>query len=140
MKRTVNCSIPNFEYHEYPEWYYEDKAKCTREKKCHYCGGELPEGKRTYCSIECKMNYNNWAGIVSLRTNSMRREVHKKFHFACTNCGEIFFSELKSGIRIPRFWGEAHHIIPLENGGIDDFKNLTLLCKDCHKLAHKQIH
>ena len=30
----------------------------------------------------------------------------------------------------------VHHIIPRNNGGKDEYKNLVLLCEDCHKLLH----
>lgn len=66
----------------------------------------------------------------------MRREVHKKFGFACTECGKVFSQTLESGVEVPRFDGEAHHIIPLCEGGADVFENLTLLCSECHKKKH----
>lgn len=37
-------------------------------------------------------------------------------------------------------WGEAscdvHHIIPKKVGGTDDPNNLTVLCPNCHRVAH----
>ena len=37
-------------------------------------------------------------------------------------------------------WGEAscdiHHIIPKKIGGTDDPNNLTVLCPNCHRVAH----
>jgi 5-methylcytosine-specific restriction endonuclease McrA len=45
----------------------------------------------------------------------------------CSNCG----------------WKEAacdiHHILPLKKGGKNEHKNLTVLCPNCHRLAHNNI-
>jgi 5-methylcytosine-specific restriction endonuclease McrA len=32
---------------------------------------------------------------------------------------------------------QVHHIIPVSNGGLDERKNLVLLCSDCHTLVHQ---
>lgn len=46
-------------------------------------------------------------------------------HFGCSNCG----------------WDKAqcdmHHIIPKSKGGTDSYDNLTWLCPNCHRLAHR---
>lgn len=34
---------------------------------------------------------------------------------------------------------DLHHKTPLSLGGTNDPENLTLLCKDCHAEAHRQI-
>ena len=38
-------------------------------------------------------------------------------------------------------WNEAycdiHHIIPRSKGGTDDYDNLTYICPNCHRLAHR---
>ena len=46
-------------------------------------------------------------------------------HKYCENCGKE--DEL-----------EVHHIIPLVEGGSDDFENFVALCSDCHKIFHKK--
>lgn len=32
---------------------------------------------------------------------------------------------------------QVHHIVPVSNGGIDDPKNLILLCSSCHTYVHQ---
>jgi len=136
MREISVHRIKNGQLYDYPEWYY-DSIKLARKKKiCRYCGKPLPKGERTYCSFECKRHWQCWAGINSLRTNGVRREIHKKFGFACTKCGEIFSQKFESGVEVPRFYGEVHHVIPLHKGGEDEFNNLTLLCPKCHKEEH----
>ena len=34
---------------------------------------------------------------------------------------------------------ELHHIIPMANGGTDDYFNLLYLCHDCHKKVHRNM-
>ncbi len=137
MKRKVTTQIEGYETYSYPKWYYESKRKATTKRICHVCGNPLPKGKRAYCSFECSVAWKNYAGICSLQTNSVRREIHKKFNFTCQHCRKIFYQELTSGVMVPRFAGEVHHIIPLEYGGKDEWNNLMLLCPDCHKKVHK---
>lgn len=50
---------------------------------------------------------------------------YKKLHKYCEKCGKK--DEL-----------EVHHIIPLVEGGSDDFENFVALCSDCHKLFHNK--
>lgn len=35
---------------------------------------------------------------------------------------------------------EIHHIVPLTKGGKDNLSNVTLLCANCHRHAHKNHH
>lgn len=137
-RETSVHRILNGTIHEYPAWYYQSKQRAKKEGICFYCGNEVSNKRSTFCSDLCKKHWLNWASIKSLRVNSVRREVHKKFHFACTECGVMFFQELDSGIMIPRFYGQVHHVVPLCFGGLDSFDNLTLLCEQCHKSVHKK--
>lgn len=140
MCKTRETSIHRIEngtIHEYPAWYYHTKQQAKDRNICFYCGNKVSNKRSSFCSPNCKKHWANWAGINSLRTNSVRREIHKKFGFACTNCGVMFYQEFPSGIMVPRFYGERHHVIPLEHGGPDTFDNQTLLCNSCHKATHK---
>jgi hypothetical protein len=135
-RETSIHRIINGEIYDYPKWYYRSKDEAKKNHICYYCGNKTTNNRSTFCSKDCKTHWLNWAGINSLRTNSVRREIHKKFEFACTNCGLMFYQEFPSGVKVPRFYGERHHIIPLENGGLDTFDNQTLLCRDCHDAFH----
>ncbi len=139
MKRTVTTKIEGFKTYQYPNWYYESKKEATKKKICHLCGNSLPKGKRAYCSEDCRVRWNNYAGICSLQTNSVRREIHKRFDFTCQKCGKMFYQTHPSGVMVPLFAGEVHHIIPIEVGGPDEWDNLTLVCPKCHKDIHKTI-
>lgn len=52
-------------------------------------------------------------------------------------------SKLLNRLKVSCFkcgWNEAacdvHHIIPKKVGGTDDHENLTVLCPNCHRVAH----
>ena len=59
---------------------------------------------------------------MSSRTRS---KVIKRMKLGCFNCG----------------WDKAHcdihHIVPSSAGGLDSHDNLTVLCPNCHRLAHE---
>ena len=59
---------------------------------------------------------------VSSRT---RCKILKRMIQSCSNCG----------------WNKSscdlHHIIPRSRGGSNDHTNLTILCPNCHRLAHE---
>jgi hypothetical protein len=137
QRETSIHRIEGGSIHPYPKWYYESKDKAFKSGICFYCGIALQKTRGNFCSEECRKKWVNWASIRSLKTTGVRREVHKKFGFACTKCGLVFSQRLPSGIEVPRFYGNVHHIVPLENGGSDVFDNLTLLCRDCHKIIHQ---
>lgn len=58
---------------------------------------------------------------VSSRT---RCKIIKRMNIECSACG----------------WNESvcdlHHIIPKSKGGTNDHTNITVLCPNCHRLAH----
>lgn len=61
--------------------------------------------------------------------DSRRREVYSRDGFTCQNCGA------KGG---PRGSAElqAHHIVPISDGGSHQKSNLTTLCRQCHDAIH----
>jgi len=128
--------IKNGKTYRYPDWYYDSKDEAIKKRICQSCGEPLPKGKRAYCG---KTSCHGDATIYSLGISSVRREVHKRFGFACTHCGVMFVIITKGGVHVPLFSGISHHVIPLEYGGEDDFDNLTLVCDECHKIEHRRL-
>lgn len=128
--------IEGGERYPYPEWYYTSKDEAAKKRICLTCGKPLVKGQKLYCDdIHCKGE----ATVKSLGFSSVRREIHKKFGFACTRCGIMFFKTTDGGVQVPLFGGHCHHVIPLEYGGKDTFDNQTLLCGDCHKEVHNEL-
>lgn len=60
---------------------------------------------------------------ISARTKS---KILKRLGLSCFKCG----------------WNEAscdvHHIVPRSKGGTNDHTNLTILCPNCHRVAHEK--
>lgn len=60
---------------------------------------------------------------------SFREELKKVKKQVCCNCGNRKRSQL-----------EYHHIVPLINGGTNNFSNIVVLCNECHAKAHSNVH
>lgn len=58
----------------------------------------------------------------------LREEIRNRDSNVCKNCFNSF-----DGVGL-----QVHHIIPVSNGGSDDYENLILLCHDCHKNVHQK--
>lgn len=104
-------------------------------KHCLWCNGELPKGRRKYCSDECANEYFERT-IAPLWWNNAKSMALKKAGNKCENCGST--EKL-----------EVHHIVSLEpwelrhNSLKNRQDNLKVLCRDCHERAHhgaKVIH
>lgn len=52
------------------------------------------------------------------------KKVIARLKLGCSNCGWDLAP------------GDVHHIVEQCNGGSDEHSNLTLLCPNCHRLAH----
>lgn len=64
-----------------------------------------------------KPNHNNMVNI--------RKRMLSEYGSVCMECGYHGYVEV-------------HHIIPVNDGGLDHRNNLLLLCEKCHATAHGQ--
>ena len=53
-------------------------------------------------------------------------KIIKRMGLGCSRCGW----------HVEGVANDIHHILPKKNGGSDDHHNLTILCPNCHRLAH----
>lgn len=60
--------------------------------------------------------------------NTIRNKFLEYHHnnTTCWNCGKVD-TEFN-----------VHHIVPLSKGGTNNFNNLSILCKECHKKVHSK--
>ena len=77
-------------------------------------------------SIQSKITRNP---KVSLFTKLRTRDEQGVMH--CDLCGEFASLDTRNF--------EAHHIIPLSNGGIDNVYNTVCLCGNCHNRIHSKV-
>ena len=77
-------------------------------------------------SIQSKITRNP---KVSLFTKLRTRDEQGVMH--CDLCGEFASLDTRNF--------EAHHIIPLANGGIDNVYNTVCLCGNCHNRIHSKV-
>ena len=112
--------------------YYKEKAKLPKPdgKHCIICGGNLPKGKRKYCSKKC---FNNWyVGLAIRDWNLVRSRVLKRDNYTCQDCN-LYDPD--------RYKIEVHHIIPIKDGGDEfDEDNCVTLCKECHLKRHRLLN
>ena len=109
---------------------------------CEQCG-VLTKNKR-FCSVKCTSHWNNShiteernkkIGLANRQglknpmslydvSNRTKVKILKRLNIGCSLCG----------------WNEGacdlHHIIPKSKGGQDSHDNVTLICPNCHRLAH----
>jgi 5-methylcytosine-specific restriction endonuclease McrA len=123
----------------YKDFYFELCENCGSQ----ITGGRLSRGWRS-CSKECNQQLGNaWAHHTLIMERqqagkrpmffweTIRRECFERDNHQCRTCGKDIRTENKPG--------EAHHIVPISNGGTNELSNLKTLCYDCHKLEHSRI-
>jgi len=123
--------------YKFPDWYYDSKKEAKEKQICFYC---WTESRKMFCSKECVLKWRGEASLFIVGLASLRREIHKKYWFVCQLCWEIFRKQLPSGIWIPVYKWESHHIEHLEDWWEDTFDNQHLLCHDCHAKQHENIN
>lgn len=140
--------------------------QCGAEKEFRPC--DIKRGHGKFCSITCSASYNNdRRKEYSLNCNHCNTTFNSKSttaKFCSTKCktqdrirrlGKPIrhrnalsqrLNNLKLGITNECSnckWNlticDIHHIIEKCNGGSDEIDNLTILCPNCHRLAHKGL-
>lgn len=114
-------------------------------KKCAFCGNILPAQRgnnRKYCSPKCARDAETEKNMkaISAKSNHLskiKHDIYSVFEHKCALCGwKISNTLLKCNNKYQYAYGnEIHHIIPIKDGGTDEFDNLILLCPNHHKLA-----
>jgi 5-methylcytosine-specific restriction endonuclease McrA len=95
---------------------YPSLKKVDGKYVCRGCGGEVPQGRQTWCSRECYKTHCpqmvNWA-------------VRQRDKGICQIC------------QLPAKRPEYDHIIPFSKGGNTILENMRTLCTPCHKAVTK---
>ena len=116
------------------------------ERACAVCGELIPltrPGNNTkYCSLKCLRASEKLSRIDYIKTRTARRQkiaydVYAAYKHKCALCGWQVTSEL---LKLKGKWqyaygNEIHHIIPVQEGGTDNWDNVILLCPNHHKAA-----
>lgn len=104
------------------------------KRPCSYLGCPRLTNDR-YCEEHTRIVNNNYNRYERDRETSKRynrawkriRDAYVAAHPLCEEC-------LKQGRVVPV--DQVHHIVPLREGGINDFSNLVSLCSACHARIH----
>lgn len=136
---------------------------------CDHCGNQVPRGRvsrgLTDCSPAChKVKRDGWCAstlkaereLVGARPTffwwKIRDECFERDGYTCQRCKKEpvyedreynFGTRDKPDIqKLHVYVGvplEAHHILPIAEGGTNELSNLITLCYDCHKLEHSKL-
>ena len=110
-----------------------------KDGQCPWCGGEVKNKRRRFCSDDCRHWFENVTVWNRGRDPYSLRIIYRD-NFTCQDCGEFRAMINEHGMTIPIDNGlEVHHILPVSEGGSDDPANLITLCKECHRKRHSQI-
>ena len=111
-----------------------------KENQCPWCGGEVNNRRRRFCSDDCRWRFDNATVWFRDRDPYSLRIVYRD-KFTCQDCGEFHAVVNEHGMTIPIDDGEleVHHIIPVSDGGSDHPSNLVTLCKKCHIERHRKL-
>lgn len=80
--------------------------------------------------VEHKPNYKETSSKIYERDARLSLILKEKYNYSCQICA-ISLEALNN-----KKYVEAHHIIPLSEGGIDSIKNMICVCPNCHKKFH----
>lgn len=110
-----------------------------KENQCPWCGGEVNNKRRRYCSDDCKREFQN-ATVWNRGRDAYSLRMLYRDKFTCQDCGTFHAMINEYGMAVPIDDGqlEVHHIVPVAQGGGDEPENLVTLCKDCHKRRHRE--
>lgn len=114
--------------------YYEN------ENQCPWCGGEVNNKRRRFCSDDCRNEYAHYT-VWSRGRDAYSLRILYRDNFTCQDCGEFHAFYNQHGMYIPIDDGqlEVHHIVPVSEGGGDEPENLVTLCKNCHLERHRAL-
>ncbi len=115
-------------------------------KKCIICGIDISH-KKSNSTTKCEK-------CIRILTDRMRKVIVKRgygrpvknevllaYDTSCAICGwslssrAVKYKYRKDGVHLHQRGCEMHHILPVSEGGKDEFENLILLCPNHHKEA-----
>lgn len=120
----------------YPHKWIHGKdghSVCLNRGLCIICGTGCKGRRKTFCSKKCEQIY--WGHYV---WGGISRRIIKRDNHTCQDCG------WKAGMPVPKrydphcFTLQAHHIMPIKEGGKSIDSNLITLCELCHIKWHKR--
>ena len=124
---------------------------------CTWCRGEVPKGRRTWCSADCVHAYrlrNDWTyisaavfkrdrGICSICLIDTREQQRQLKLFRRRGKDAVQKLAEKWGIPAKRVRGklwDVDHIVPCVEGGDNSLSNLQTLCIRCHAERTRRLN
>lgn len=111
---------------------------------CEWCGSPIAAVRRkSCCCTKCTNKFRVATSSVMYKNtgsaSGYRNHIFRRDDYTCQKCKTPYRLINENGISLPTTDGhlDAHHIIPVSNGGTDAPDNLITLCRDCHKKIHR---
>ena len=112
---------------------------------CPKCGQESPfrlrDDVQHYGDIKCPTHGHMWVSKPT-ELKTVRRKVNRDlFELVSNKMRNYCWTCLRSRTLLkslqPMVPLEAHHIIEVQNGGVDERDNIQIVCKECHSGIHR---
>ena len=112
---------------------------------CPKCGQESPfrlrDDVQHYGDIKCPTHGHMWVSKPT-ELKTVRRKVNRDlFELVSDKMRNYCWTCLRSRTLLkslqPMVPLEAHHIIEVQNGGVNERDNIQIVCKECHSGIHR---
>ena len=128
------------------------KVSNKKQLPCVFCQKICgSEGALAIHERSCTENPNRIPGTFFGRKHSIETKKKQARSFAGRDPGNLFILSKRTISKILKRLGavcsncgwertscDIHHIVPKSKGGTDHHTNLTVLCPNCHRLAHEK--
>lgn len=110
-----------------------------KENQCPWCGKDVNNKRRRFCSEDCSRWYQNFT-VWGRGRGAYSYRILCRDNFTCQDCGSYHGVINEHGMAIPTSDGEleVHHIKHVADGGTDEPENLITLCAECHLKRHEK--
>ncbi len=131
-----------------------DRARFPKRQKradgtwgCRGCGGEIPKGRKTWCSHKCVKTYEPASVLIAVRARD--KDVCQLCGFDCAKAKREWRKLLfELGLQEHWYWRkempprppnpEYDHITPFSEGGLTILENMRTLCAPCHRKVTRE--
>ena len=116
---------------------------------CRGCGGEIPKGRKSWCSRECYDTFDPARVVAKAKQRDKeiccicgynRKDAYAEYLKRCfdNKChSNSAYARVRMQYPAPI---EYDHIKPFSEGGLTVLENIRSLCSECHKRRTKHWH
>lgn len=129
-RNTTNKEVMNISNRRYTllsEFNKRDENGDLLCRNFNECNNPIKKPYHYYCSKDCQQKIIREAySFLYFRSDVLKRD-----NYTCQDCGAKYHYENPI---------EAHHIVPVKDGGSCDLSNGIALCKRCHVKVGRKLN